>query len=110
MLESVLLVDSTLSLSTTSRLKRAVATWEHSRLLKNDELERDRNNNLVWYCKYCVNYHCASTTTARSYLLTKHDIKIEENRQLVVLKEKAMSNISERLEAPLVEHINEALL
>ena len=65
---------------------------------------------MIWYCKHCINYHCANTTTVRSHLLSKHDIRIEESRQLVISKEKAMLNILGPSDVSSVECINEALL
>ncbi len=110
MSESILSVDSTLSSNATGRPKRAVVTWEHSRSPNDDEPNCDKNNNLIWYCKYYINYHCANTIIAQSHLLSKHDIRIEENRQFVISKEKAISNISGLSDVSSVERINEALL
>src|SRR6266566_3061462 len=110
MSKSILSVDSTLSSNAIGRPKRVVVIWKHSRSPNDDESDRDKSNNLIWYCKHCINYHCASTTTARSHLLLKHDIRIEKSRQLVISKEKAMSNISGPSDVSSVERINEAFL
>jgi len=110
MLESILSVDSTLSSNAIGRPKRAVVIWEHSQSPNDDEPDCDKSNNLIWYCKHCINYHYASTITARSHLLSKHDIRIEKSRQLVISRKKAMSNISGPSDVSSVERINEAFL
>ena len=110
MSESILSVDSILSSSAIGRPKRAVVTWKHSRYPNDDELDCDKSNNLIWYCKYYINYHCASTTMAQSHLFSKHDIQIEKSRQLVISRKKAMSNISGLSNVSSIERINEALL
>src|SRR6266566_5564469 len=108
MSESILSVDSTLSSNATGRPKRAVVIWEHSQSPNDDEPDCDKSNNLIWYCKHCINYHYASTITAQSYLLSKYDIRIEESRQFIISRKKAMSNISRPLNISSVEYINKA--
>src|SRR6266699_1901723 len=109
MSESILSVDSTLSSSATGRPKRAIVTWEHSRSPNNDEPDRDKNNNLIWYCKHCINYHCANTIITQNHLLSKYNIRIEKNSQFIIFREKAISNILGLSNVSSVERINEAL-
>ncbi len=109
MSESILSVDSTLSSSATGRPKRAVVTWEYSQSPNDDKPDYNKNNNLIWYCKHYINYHYTSTITTQNHLFSKHNIRIEESRQLIISKEKTISNILEPSNILSVEYINEAL-
>jgi len=83
MSDSIISTDSNLAPSipsTKGRQKRAVATWDHSRSPKPDEPQYVKKH-LAWYCKYCPDYRCISTTAARSHLSSQHSIQVDEVRQ-----------------------------
>jgi hypothetical protein len=75
--DSILSSGSSPSGPIKGRQKRAIATWDHSRPPKPDEPQYSGKAQL-WYCKYCVEYRCKSTTTARGHLLSQHGIDTKE--------------------------------
>ena len=64
------------SQTSTSRPRRAVATWEHSRPPQPPE-PKYVGKHLAWYCKHCTEYRCLNTTNARNHLSSKHGIQVE---------------------------------
>jgi len=87
--------ESTISESSAGqgRKKRAALTWQHSRPPRPDEAERE-GKSLIFYCKYCSEYRCRSTTAARHHLRSTHQINIIEGRPILLLRDQGVQEIT----------------
>lgn len=73
--------------------KKAASTWEHARDPRDGEPTRD-GKALIFYCKYCLEYRCKSTTSARNHLQSIHKIAIvTKKRPIKALSDQAIDEI-----------------